>query len=138
MLRTGLRQLPNVLDLPLISGFVQSSIAAAANEYVAPKSMTLNIAQLITGDGIKKDTLALGIFVITLHYAEDLSAQDSNGKSDPYIVLSYAKFGKPLYSTRIIESDLSEYFSLAQSKIAHIVPRRSCLRRNCRTSSVYR
>lgn len=39
------KALPNVLDLPLISGFVQSSIAAAANEYVAPKSMTLNMAR---------------------------------------------------------------------------------------------
>lgn len=51
---------------------------------------------MLSGDGIKKDTLALGIFVVNLHYAEGLSAQDSNGKSDPYIVLSYAKFGKPL------------------------------------------
>lgn len=100
-------QLPNVLDLPLISSFVQSSVAAAANEYVAPKSMTLNLASILTGDGIKKDTLALGVFVITLHYAENLSAQDNNGKSDPYIVLSYAKFGKPLYSTRIISGDLN-------------------------------
>lgn len=96
-----------MLDLPLISGFVQSSVAAAANEYVAPKSMTLNLASILTGDGIKKDTLALGIFVITLHHAEGLSAQDNNGKSDPYIVLSYAKFGKPLYSTRIISGDLN-------------------------------
>lgn len=31
------RHLPNVLDLPIVSSFVQSSIAAAANEYVAPK-----------------------------------------------------------------------------------------------------
>ena len=78
------KALPNVLDLPLISGFVQSSIAAAANEYVAPKSMTLNMAEMLMGDGVKKDTLATGVFVITLHHASDLSAQDSNGKSDPY------------------------------------------------------
>lgn len=37
-----LRVLPNVLDLPLISNFVQTSIAAAANMYVAPKSMTMS------------------------------------------------------------------------------------------------
>lgn len=65
------------------------------------------MAEIISGDGIKKDTLALGVFVITLHHAEKLSAQDNNGKSDPYIVLSYAKFGKPLYSTRIIMGDLN-------------------------------
>lgn len=62
---------------------------------------------MLAGDGIKKDTQALGVLVITIHHAIDLSAQDSNGKSDPYIVLAYAKFGKPLYSTRIIEGDLN-------------------------------
>ena len=67
----------------------------------------MNLAQLLAGDGVKKDTNALGVFVITIHYAADLSAQDSNGKSDPYIVLAYAKFGKPLYSTRIIQGDLN-------------------------------
>ena len=49
------KALPNVLDLPLISGFVQSSIAAAANEYVAPKSMTLNMArELLPYDSITR------------------------------------------------------------------------------------
>lgn len=47
------------------------------------------------------------MLAITIHYASNLSAQDSNGKSDPYIVLAYAKFGKPLYSTRIIIEDLN-------------------------------
>lgn len=69
--------------------------------------MTLNLAQLLVGDAITKDTKTLGVLVITIHHAIGLSAQDSNGKSDPYIVLAYAKFGKPLYSTRIIEGDLN-------------------------------
>ncbi|KAK4055259.1 hypothetical protein OIV83_000541 [Microbotryomycetes sp. JL201] len=98
---------PNVLDLPLISGFVQSSIAAATSMYCAPKSMTMNIAQMISGDGIKRDTKALGVLMITIHHAEGLSAQDDNGYSDPYVVLAYAKFGKPLFSTRIIKKDLN-------------------------------
>lgn len=76
-------------------------------QYVAPKSLTLNLAQLLAGSGVKKDTLAIGVLVITIHHAEGLSAQDRNGQSDPYIVLAYAKFGKPLYSTRIIEGDLN-------------------------------
>ncbi|KAJ1583998.1 hypothetical protein NDA11_002032 [Ustilago hordei] len=102
-----LKALPNVLDLPLISGFVQSSIAAAANMYVAPKSMTLNMAQMLSGDGIKKDTDAVGVLVVDIEYGEGLSAQDTNGKSDPYVVLSFAKFGRPLYSSRIIFEDLN-------------------------------
>ena len=36
----------NVLNLPLISGFVNNSIAAAANEYVAPKSMSLEVGKM--------------------------------------------------------------------------------------------
>lgn len=99
------KHFPNVLDLPLISGFVKSSIAAAAAEYVAPKSMTLNMAQMLAGGGVKKDTNAVGVIAVTIHHAEGLSSQDSNGKSDPYIVLAYAKFGKPLYSSRIITEE---------------------------------
>ncbi|GAA5923396.1 uncharacterized protein JCM15063_003634 [Sporobolomyces koalae] len=101
------RALPNVLDLPLISGFVQSSIAAATSVYCAPKSMTLNIAQMLSGDGVKRDTKALGVFMITIHYAENLSAQDDNGTSDPYVVVAYSKFGKPLFSTRVVKKDLN-------------------------------
>lgn len=119
------KKLPNVLDLPLIKKFVEMGIAAAVSnqpvifrramrlhpvqcaQFIAPKSLTLNLAQLLAGDGVKKDTNALGVFVITIHHAVGLAAQDSNGKSDPYIVLAYAKFGKPLYSTRIIQGDLN-------------------------------
>ncbi|KAE8229644.1 hypothetical protein CF326_g5382 [Tilletia indica] len=101
------KALPNVLDLPLISGFVQSSIAAACNMYVAPKSMTLNLGQMLSGGGVKKDTDAAGVLVVRILHAKDLSAQDAGGKSDPYIVLSYARFGRPLYSTRIIFEDLN-------------------------------
>ncbi|WFD23840.1 hypothetical protein MEQU1_002534 [Malassezia equina] len=101
------RMLPNVLDLPIISQFVQSSIAAAANMYVAPRSMTMNMSQILGGDGIKKDTEALGVLVVNIHYGEDLSSQDMNGQSDPYCVLSFAKFGRPMYATRIIFEDLN-------------------------------
>lgn len=87
----------------------------------------MNIAQMLMGDGVKKDTKALGVLMITIHHAEDLSAQDSNGFSDPYVVLAFAKFGKPvstawrcyplrlltwrsfaqLFSTRIIKKDIN-------------------------------
>ena len=73
-------------------------------QYVAPKSLTLNLGALLAGTG-PLDTHALGVLVITLHHALSLSAQDRTGASDPYIVLAYAKFGKPLYSTRIVVGD---------------------------------
>lgn len=118
------KALPNILDLPLISGFVKSSIAAAANEYVAPKSMTMNMAQMLAGDGVKKDTDAVGVLVINIQHGVDLSAQDANGKSDPYVVLSFAKFGRPLYSSRIIFEDLNPNWN----ETAHILVTKDDLR----------
>lgn len=97
----------NVLDIPLVSDFVQSSIAAAANAYVAPQSMTLNVIDILSGDGVKKDTDAVGILAVHIGYARGLSSQDANGYSDPYIIISLAKFGRPLYWTRIIRRDLN-------------------------------
>lgn len=103
------RALPNVLDLPFISSFVKMGIAAGTAELSVPKSMTLNMQEMLSGAAVG-DTRAVGVFLITIHHCENLSAQDRNGKSDPYIVLAYAKFGKPLYSTRIITEDLNPVF----------------------------
>lgn len=72
--------------------------------------MTINIQELLTGSGVKTKTHALGVIMVTIHHAVGLSAQDNSGTSDPYIVLAYAKFGKPLYSTRIIGKDLNPVF----------------------------
>lgn len=102
-------KLPNVLDLPFVSSFVKMGIAAGTAELAVPKSMTINMQEMLSGASVG-DTRAIGVFLITIHHCEDLSAQDSNGKSDPYVVLAYAKFGKPLYSTRIIVGDLNPVY----------------------------
>ena len=168
-----LKSLPNILDLPLISTFVKMAIAAGTAEYVAPKSMTLNMQELLSGAAIG-DTRAVGVFIITIHHAEDLSIQDKSGTRSLLFLrersvaclatsdipepcffrsplrleviqavrirtlcecaarpchrpprarrltrfllfsslfsLAYAKFGKPLYSTRIIMADLNPVF----------------------------
>ncbi|KAK4241085.1 hypothetical protein C8A03DRAFT_41483 [Achaetomium macrosporum] len=104
----------NVLNLPVISNFVNWAIAAAANMYVAPKSMTLDIGKMLQGDDIKKETNALGVLFIRIHKATGLSKQDSRGSvgggSDPYICVSFSKFGKPMYCTRVIQDDLNPIF----------------------------
>lgn len=102
------RHLPNVLDLPFISSFVKDGIAAGTAELSVPKSMTINVKEMLSGT--VGDTHAIGVFVIAVHYCEGLSAQDSSGYSDPYIVLAYAKYGRPLYSTRIILQDLNPVY----------------------------
>lgn len=97
----------NVLDLPLISGFVNSSIAAALDIYVAPKSLIMDMSKIIQGDSVKKETDALGLIYIKIKRAEVIAAQDKSGKSDPFVTIAFSEFGKPMYCTRIIEQDLN-------------------------------
>lgn len=103
------RHLPNVLDLPFVSSFVKMGIAAGTAEMAVPKSMTLKLQEMLSGAAVG-DTRAIGVFLITIHHCTGLSSQDNNGLSDPYVVLAYAKFGKPLFSTRIILGDLNPVF----------------------------
>ncbi len=81
--------LPNVMNLPFISGFVSSSIDTAVAEYVAPKSITLDLQRLISGDDIKKDTDAIGVLVVHMHRAKGVKAMDANGSSGGYLVGFY-------------------------------------------------
>ncbi|KAL8821556.1 MAG: hypothetical protein Q9223_000400 [Gallowayella weberi] len=100
------------MDLPLISSFVQSSIDAALAEYVAPKSLTLDLKDMLTGDDFKKDTSARGVLVVTITDATGFKEGDRNlgglmkGSSDAYVAVGWAKFGKPVWSTRIIIDDM--------------------------------
>ncbi|KAG8531084.1 uncharacterized protein KY384_004441 [Bacidia gigantensis] len=101
----------NILNLPLISNFVNYAISAAASIYVAPKSMSIDLGAILQGDDISKDTLAMGVMWIRIHRARGLSKQDRRGSkgggSDPYITLSFSKYGKPMYCTRVITDDLN-------------------------------
>ncbi|KAI1325922.1 C2 domain-containing protein [Xylariaceae sp. FL0255] len=104
----------NILNLPLISNFVNWAVKTAASMYVAPKSMTIDLGKMLQGDDITKDTNALGVLFIRIHKATGLSKQDRRGSqgggSDPYITVSFSKFGKPMYCTRVIQDDLNPVF----------------------------
>jgi hypothetical protein len=102
---------PNLMDVPLISKFVQSSMDAALAEYVAPKSLTLDLKDMLMGDDFKKDTIAQGIIVVRVKYAFDFKEGDFKigpigGSADPYVSVGWAKFGKPLWSTRVLKSNM--------------------------------
>ncbi|KAL8908871.1 MAG: hypothetical protein Q9207_000597 [Kuettlingeria erythrocarpa] len=100
------------MDLPLISSFVQNSIDAALAEYVAPKSLTLDMKDMLLGDDFKKDTSAHGVLVVRIISATGFKQGDlgisgfGTGSSDGYVAVGWAKFGKPLWSTRIIRDDM--------------------------------
>jgi Ca2+-dependent lipid-binding protein len=101
----------NVLNLPVISNFVNYAIGAAASLYVAPKSMTIDLGSILSGDTVQKETEAIGVLWVRIHKAVELSKQDKRGSegggSDPYITLSFSKYGKPMYCTRVITDDLN-------------------------------
>ncbi|KAI9817998.1 MAG: hypothetical protein M1832_004519 [Thelocarpon impressellum] len=102
----------NVMDLPFVSGFVQSSVNAAMAEYVAPKSLTLDLKDMIVGDDFKKDTDSRGVLVVMIKRAWGFKEGDEKlaglvgSSSDTYVAVGWAKFGKPVWSTRVIVGEM--------------------------------
>lgn len=107
MIRRGV----NILNLPVISNFVNYAIRTACSIFAAPKSMTIDLSMMLKGDDIHKETRTLGIMWVRIHRAVGLSKQDRRGShgggSDPYINLSFSKYAKPMYCTRVITDDLN-------------------------------
>jgi len=103
---------PNIMDVPLISNFVQASVDAAMAEYVAPKSLTLDLKDMLAGDDFKKDSSARGVLVVHIKRGFEFRTGDpgipmiSDGSADPYVSIGWAKFGKALWSTRILMSEM--------------------------------
>lgn len=101
----------NILNLPVISNFVNYAIRTASSLFAAPKSMTMDLSMMLKGDEIHKETEALGIMWVRIYRAVGLSKQDARGSegggSDPYINLSFSKYGKPMYCTRVITDNLN-------------------------------
>ena len=107
--RVGIEVVPlhiNTSQIPFISSFIESSIDAAVGEFVMPSSLTMDVGEILMGDNIKREVIALGVVIVDIHSATDLEKQDVRGSSDPYCTLSLAKLGKILYSTRVVVNDL--------------------------------
>ncbi|KAL9060270.1 MAG: hypothetical protein Q9162_000674 [Coniocarpon cinnabarinum] len=107
----------NLMNMPLLSKFVQGSIDAALSEYVTPKSIPLDLQAMLAGEDFKKDTTARGVLVCRIKRAFDFKASDvsmpivgGEKSSDPYVSVAWAKFGKPLWSTRIVAADMHPYW----------------------------
>ncbi|KAK5703609.1 hypothetical protein LTR17_021978 [Elasticomyces elasticus] len=102
----------NIMDVPLISNFVQSSVDAAMAEYVAPKSLTLDLKDMLAGEDFKKDTGARGVLIVRIKRGYEFKEGDpaiplvSKGGADPYVSVGWAKFGKPMFSTRVLEKEM--------------------------------
>jgi Ca2+-dependent lipid-binding protein len=104
------------MDVPFISNFVQSAVDAAMAQYVAPKSLTLSLKDMLAGDDFKKDTYAKGVLMVHIKRGYDFKMGDSgiplikDSSSDPYVSVGWAKFGKVLWSTRVLLSEMEPYW----------------------------
>jgi len=69
-----------------------------------------------SGDDFKKDTSARGVVVVKIIRAFDFKAADMSiplirkGSSDPYVSVGWAKFGKPLFSTRVLVDEMHPWW----------------------------
>ncbi|KAG7449530.1 uncharacterized protein BT62DRAFT_589849 [Guyanagaster necrorhizus] len=102
----------NIMDIPGLSGWLQNAIDMAVGQYVAPRSLNLNLKTLLAGKE-KTDTDAMGVVIVTLKSAEGYRNGDEGKfwlskkqkRGDPYVSVGWSKWGKPLCSTRIIENE---------------------------------
>lgn len=78
--------LPNVMDLPFLSKFISDAINTAASGYVAPKSLMLDIQQLLGGDGINRDTEHIGVVVVHIHRAKVIKNTEQVTKEGEYSI----------------------------------------------------
>ncbi len=102
----------NIMDLPIISSFVQRSVDAALAEYVAPKSLTIDLKDMLVGDDCKRDTSGCGVIMVRIKAARGFKESNrsiaglGSGSADPYVAVGWAKFGKPVWSTRVIVGEM--------------------------------
>jgi len=97
----------NIMDVPVLNRFLQSSIDSAIGMYVAPRSLTLDLNALLTGRE-KMDTEAVGVVVVRVIRAAGFKDGDGGKKwlsgpmrrGDPYVTVGWGKWGKGMWSTR--------------------------------------
>lgn len=109
--------LPNVMDIPFLSSFISNAINTAAAQYVAPKSLMLDLQSLLGTDGIKRgayyvahlatwlicfiwiDTEHIGVIIVHIHNAKELKSTDRRtGKSEEFVLFRPVAAGSPLNS----------------------------------------
>jgi len=99
----------NIMDVPVLNRFLQSSIDSAIGMYVAPRSLTLDLNALLTGRE-KMDTEAVGVIVVRVIRAAGFKDGDGGKKwlsgpmrrGDPYVTVGWGKWGKGMWSTRYV------------------------------------
>ncbi|KAI5788385.1 hypothetical protein EDC01DRAFT_659889 [Geopyxis carbonaria] len=103
----------NVMDLPFVSHWLQSNIDQAVAQYIAPRSLNLDLKSLLMGSE-KLDTEAFGIVLVRVIKSQGFKDGDGGKawmlsskkqRGDPYVTVGWGKWGKALWSTRILENE---------------------------------
>ncbi|THU78065.1 hypothetical protein K435DRAFT_786410 [Dendrothele bispora CBS 962.96] len=108
----------NMMDIPFLNSFIQSSIDSVMNSYVAPRSITLDLKSMLTGKE-KVDTDTSGVVVVVVKSAEGFKDGDAikawkvwkgedgerERKGDVYVTVGWGKWGKVLWKTRVIQDE---------------------------------
>ncbi|CBQ69749.1 conserved hypothetical protein [Sporisorium reilianum SRZ2] len=98
----GKKMVIDAMNLPLMSSYVLHAVEDVIKGFIAPLSYTIDVAGLLgAGDG-PQNVYSLGVICFVLHQADELAAADSNGQSDPFVQASFARAGKPLFTSRIV------------------------------------
>lgn len=98
----GKKMVIDAMNLPLMSSYVLHAVQDVIKGFIAPLSYTIDVAALLgAGDG-PQDVYSLGVICFVIHQADDLPASDNNGQSDPFVQASFARAGKPLFTSRIV------------------------------------
>ena len=100
----------NAMDIPLLKSYVQKSIAQVAGAFVSPRHYHLDVDRLLLGKDAAVRTSSVGVLYLIIHGCTDLPRTDAMGSCDPYVVASYSKFDKPLFSTRTIVDTLDPLY----------------------------
>lgn len=100
----------NVMNLPFVSQLVAFAVKTVCKDFIAPRSYTMDVSRLMIGDDVKKETTSTGVLMICLHGAVNVPRADhqpGRSKVDPYATVQYSRFGKTMYSTRVISQDFN-------------------------------
>ncbi|KAI8057009.1 hypothetical protein BDF22DRAFT_668911 [Syncephalis plumigaleata] len=97
----------NIMNLPLISDYILRCVNIVVDQFVWPKSYTLDIGKLILGDDMPHNSATVGVVCVTFHSAKGLRNADVLGKSDAYATMSLHQNGKTRFRTRILNNELN-------------------------------
>ena len=103
----GLRSEKDQTDWARVDALTDDEIDAAIAEYVAPRSINLDLKTMLMGRD-KMDTEAIGVIIVNVKSAKGFRDGDAikmwkskdKQSGDGYVTVGWGKWGKPMWSTR--------------------------------------